>query len=273
MMNEIPTELRRYRNQLRSAVAHDLADHDRRRGATPQRLAVAVAIAACAVGVALIAVFGAGPQAPSADAAILHRVAAALTPPPGTILHERARVTLPGVGSTTYEVWMQADSPYAYRVIKWGSEGSWNGSTYSNYDPATNTITIETPPAGTRPKNDPNDLAATLRSLVQSGEATVDGTTTINGVRAYKLIVTGSSDPTLNGTAYVATADYHPLEIDTAANSGKVIYETYEYLPATAANLGLLDLAGQHPGATIVNGSSPTDTDSTPTTTNPPATP
>jgi hypothetical protein len=268
MMNEIPAELRRYRNQLRSAVARDLADHDRRRGATSRRLAVPVAVAACAVGVALIVVFGAGSQAPSADAAILHRVAAALTPPPGTILHEQAQVTLPGVGSTTYEVWMQADSPYAYRVIKWGSEGSWNGSTYSNYDPASNTITIEpAPPAGTRPKNASVDFAATLRSLVQSGEATVDGTTTIDGVRAYKLIVTGSSDPSLIGTAYVATADYQLLEIETAANSGKVVYETYQYLPATTANLGLLDLAAQHPGATIVNGSSSTDTDSTPTTT------
>jgi hypothetical protein len=33
-----------------------------------------------------------------------------------------------------------------------------------------------------------------------------------------------------------------------------VHFETYEYLPATAANLSLLDLSAQHPGATVQNG-------------------
>ena len=270
MRNEIPDELSVYRNQLRSAVARDLAHRDRRRGVTSRRLAVPAAMASCALGVALFAVFGAGSQAPSANAAILHRVAAVLTPPSGTILHERAQVSVPGQGSTTYEAWMQADSPYAYRVSKWGSEGSWNGTTYSNYDPTSNTITVEpTPPAAPGPPIDP---AATLRSLVQSGEATVAGTTTIDGVGAYKLTVTGGPDPQLIGTAYVATSDYHPVEIDT--NLGTVIYETYEYLPATTANLGLLDLAAQHPGATIANDNPPTTTSSTSTnTTTSPATP
>ena len=118
MMNEIPDELRGYRNQLRSAVARDLADRDRRRRVTSRRLAVPAAMGACALGVALFAVFGAGSQAPSANASILHRVAAVLTPPSGTILHERAQVSVPGQGSTTYEAWIQADSPYAYRVNK-----------------------------------------------------------------------------------------------------------------------------------------------------------
>jgi hypothetical protein len=31
-------------------------------------------------------------------------------------------------------------------------------------------------------------------------------------------------------------------------------FETYEYLPATAANLSLLDLSAQHPGATVKSG-------------------
>jgi len=265
MMNEIPDALRGYRNQLRSAVARDLADRDRRRGVTSRRLAVPAAMGACALGVALFAVFGAGSRAPSANASILHRLVAVLTPPSGTILHERAQVSIPGQGSTTYEAWIQADSPYAYRVDKWGSEGSWNGTTYSNYDPTSNTITVEpTPPVAARPKHDPIDLAATLRSFVESGEATVADTTTIDGVQAYKLTVTGGPDPQLIGTAYVATSDYHPLEIDT--NSGTIIYETYEYLPATTANLRLLDLATQHPGATIANDTPPTNTTTSPAT-------
>jgi hypothetical protein len=70
----------------------------------------------------------------------------------------------------------------------------------------------------------------------------VDGTTTINGIQAYRLTVTNSPDPFLLGTAYVATSDYHPLEIDTTTDSETIVYQTYEYLPATSANLQLLNL-------------------------------
>ena len=79
----------------------------------------------------------------------------------------------------------------------------------------------------------PLDAAATLRALVQSGNASVVGTTTIDGVAAYELQVSGAPDATLDGTAYVAQSDYRPLLIQTT--SGETIsYSTYEYLPASA---------------------------------------
>ncbi len=152
---------------------------------------------------------------PSADAAILHRVAAALTSPPAMILHERALVTAGG-GTSPYELWAEDTPPYHYHVLKWGHEGTGTSSA-------------------------PDDFAAELRSLVQSGKATVEGSTTLHGVAAYKLSVSGSLDRFLNGVAYVSQSNYYPLEIDTTGNGGeRIVFQTYEYLPATAANLALM---------------------------------
>jgi hypothetical protein len=250
-VNELPLELRLYRDQLRDAVARDLAARRRMplRPSLSRRL-VLPAVALVAVAVAAGAIVGLGSQATPADAAILHRMVAALTPPAGTILHERAEITAPGQGTQPYEVWMQADSPHAYRVVKWGHEGAFDGNSFSSYDAASNTITIE-PNAGTSRASD--DFAVTLRSLVAAGRATIDGTTTIDGVSAYKLTVSDSPDPFLLGTAYVATGSYKPLEIDTITGSEKIVFETYEYLPANAAGLRLLDLAAQHSGAGVVH--------------------
>jgi hypothetical protein len=85
------------------------------------------------------------------------------------------------------------------------------------------------------------DLTAELRALVASGQARVEASTTLDGVPAYKLSVSGASDRFLNGTAYVAQSDYYPLEIDTTGNGGeRIVVQRYEYLPATPANLALL---------------------------------
>jgi hypothetical protein len=255
-MNEIPAPLHVYRDQLRDAVDRDLQSTNRvfavRR--PPVRLVLPSLIAAVAAVAITVVFLGAGPHAQPADAAILHRLAVALAPPPGTILHEQAEISMPGETAQPFELWVEADSPQAYRVIKWGHEAAWNGSSFSTYDAGANTITAGVAsPLAAGLSHEPIDPAATLRSLVQSGQATVDGTTTINGVSAYKLTVTSSPDPFLVGSAYVATTDYRPLEIDTITNSEKIVYQTYEYLPATSANLQLLDLSAQHPGATVTN--------------------
>jgi hypothetical protein len=187
----------------------------------------------------------------SADAAILHNAVAALTPPPGTILHEQALVSIGQQAPMRFELWVQADSPQAHRVIKWGQEVSWNGAAYSIYNAESNTIAVG-PPVSRQPSHGPADVAAALRASVQSGAATVVGSTSIGGVAAYKLTVSGSPAQFLNGTAYVAKSDFHPLLIETTRDGGTIAYQTYEYLPATQANLKLLDLAAAHPGATVI---------------------
>ncbi len=151
---------------------------------------------------------------PSVDAAITRHVVAALTPPPATILHERALVTR---GSITqpYELWTETGSPYRYRVIKWGHEATGVGG-------------------------EPTDPTAALRALVGSGRAHIDGETSVAEVPAYRLTVTGGPR-FLNGTVYVSRADYRSLEIDTPDGGGeRIVFQTYEYLQPDSAHLQLL---------------------------------
>jgi hypothetical protein len=244
-----------YREQLLDAIDRDLRS---RSTARRRRAAIGVPLGAAAATAAVLLVSTGSPSGTSAaDAAILRGVSTELAPPPGTILHEQAMVSLDGRPAVPYQLWAQADRPQSYRVIKFGSEGAWDGATMRslNYDAATNTITST--PWPNRPGahgRGPTDIGATLRALVEQGHASVAATTTYKGIRAYKLTVTGSGDQFLNGTAYVAASDYRPLEIDSTGGGGEVIkFTTYEYLPANAANMRLLDVAAAHPGARAIS--------------------
>src|ERR1700741_2175247 len=114
-MTDMHAGLEQFRYQLRDAVALDLERGGRRRVV---RALVPVAALAGAAAVVL-ALTGTSPPELTADAAIMRPVTAALTAPPATILHERALVTL-GSRTSPYELWVESDSPHAYRVIKWG---------------------------------------------------------------------------------------------------------------------------------------------------------
>ena len=231
---DIPQSLRPYRGQLREAVARDL-DARQRRGSLVARLRrrplVALSVGAAALAVAVAVVLATSPSAPvsSADAAILHAVAAALTPPAGTVLHEKETISLPGQPAPqSFELWAQADPLYGV-TCRVGPDGSPVRGYHFN--------SSATGPAVHSPDADraPLDAAATLRALVQSGNASVVGTTTIDGVAAYELQVSGAPDATLDGTAYVAQSDYQPLLIQTT-NGETITYLTYEYLPHTSAS-------------------------------------
>lgn len=221
-MTQLHNGLELYREDLRRAVARQqLAGEKRSRLRADRRLVRVAVPAAAALGAGALALtLSGGSPVSSADAAILRHVEAALTSPPATILHERAMVTLAGV-TAPYELWAESVPPYHYHVLKWGHAGT--GTT----------------------SRAPDDFAAELRALVATGNAWVAGSTTVDGVAAYKLQVSGSSDRFLNGVAYVARSNYHPLEIDTTANGGeRIVFQTYQYLPATAANLRLMRESG-----------------------------
>jgi hypothetical protein len=226
---DIPQSLRLYRGQLREAVARDLSrPHGpltilarlrprRRRGL------VAYAVGAAAAIALTVALVTAGGPVQSADAAILRDVAAGLTPPAGTILHEKGTISLPGQPAPqSFELWAQADPPYNV-TYKLGSYGS------AVFNSSATGPAVQSPDSN----HAPLDAAATLRALVQSGNASLVGTTTIDGVAAYELQVGGAPDATLDGTAYVAQSDYRPLLIQTTDNE-TISYSTYEYLPATS---------------------------------------
>jgi hypothetical protein len=220
---------------------------------------LAAATAAAATGATVLVTAGgaAGPSAgPSAaSAAIIRHVRAELTAPPGQIVHEAATVTLPDGSSMPFELWVQTGGTGVYRVIKDGQEVSLSDTKNEIYNASTNTITVSPlPPALHQLEvSKGDDPAAELKRMVESGQATATPTT-YNGTPAYKLSVNSSSYPLLNGTAYVARSDYRPLELDSAAHPGaKVVFSTYEYLPATPANDALLAVTTAHPGAKVVN--------------------
>src|SRR5262249_2595318 len=116
-MNQLHEGLRLYRTELRDAIDADLRGRPNRlRSSRRVRLTVpafAVAVAA----VAAVAVLASHGKVQTADAAVLRHVAAALTPQPGTILHERALVTIEGQVPQVFELWARPDGG-AYRVIK-----------------------------------------------------------------------------------------------------------------------------------------------------------
>jgi hypothetical protein len=267
-MSVLHTELQQFRDELRRAAAADLERHGVRR----RHLRRAVTFGTpgsvlAALGLSLGLVLGTGGGMSPADAAILAGAESALSPPQNTVMHVRAMITAGTEPAQPYELWA---TDTTFRVIKEGVEfaGNVNGSTVSSYDAATNTITtgIYHPPSHT-----PVDQPAAIRSLIASGQAQVTGSTVVDGVPADVLSLTNlpAGSGLVDGTFDVAKSDYRPLLVQTTTGCAQgtenghrvampcpetVHFETYEYLPATAANRSLLDLSAQHPGATVKSG-------------------
>ena len=208
--------------------------------------AAGIAAATAAVAIALIGSGGTGGPS-AADAAILHRALAAVTAPPDMILHEK---TIDVTSGTTFvgEWWQQTSSPFASRGLKGqtGHLGEFadNGTTSYAYDPSTNTI-YQHPDNSAPTFTDPVSLT---RQQLASGQATVTGTSTINGEPLYGIRLSSGI------TTYVDQGNYIPRYIDDPQRDGgtlrfKVV--VYEYLPATPENLQLLNIQAQHPGATL----------------------
>jgi hypothetical protein len=258
-MNALPSSLRLYRADLVSAIQSELEAEQQRRGRRRHLLVVAasssVAAAAAVVGaVLLFATTSVG----GADAAVLTGVSRALTPPPGTILHEYAVSTANG-RSVAFELWQSLASPDVYRVVKGTSESSSNGSLTDSFDESSGTIVRST---GSTRKGSP-DPAAAIKAMIDAGEARVLGTAQVDGRAVWKLDAQSRTDRFLTGTLYVDRSTYYPVLIEVQngylcpnaacdAVPEQIRFRTYEYLPATAANTKLLSVSDQHPGARIV---------------------
>lgn len=224
----------------------------------PVRFALgSAAIAAAAVAIALVSLLGsAGPAGPAAaDAAIIHHVLRAATPPTNAILHTEVVGAQNGV-SVMAESWIETSAPYASRGVKGeaGHQGEFSddGRTSFEYDPTTNTI-YEQPDSS--PPATFTDPIAQVRQELASGQAEVAGTAVIDGVTLYKI------DLPHGLVGYFDRGDYRARYLDDPQRDGSVVrlrVVAYEYLPLTAANRALLSVTAEHPGARIVAGSNAT---------------
>jgi hypothetical protein len=214
------------------------------------RIAAGVAAVSAAAAIALVALVGStGSGGPAtADAAIINHALRAVTPPAGEILHTKVVGTQNGV-TVAAEAWLQTAPPYAGRGIKGPvghqEEFSDNGTTSSDYDPATNTI-YERPDSA--PPQAFTDPVGQVRQELASGHAQVNGTVVINGASLYKI------DLPHGLVGYFDTRNYAPRYLDDPQRDGTVVrlrVVVYEYLPMTSANRDLLSVTAQHPGARI----------------------
>jgi hypothetical protein len=101
------------------------------------------------------------------------------------------------------------------------------------------------------------DPIAEVRQRLDEGRARVLGTAQVNGVDTYKIQFAekdgGFTSQSL--VAYVDQHTYRPVLLSDPQRNGTVVtlrVVTFEYLPATSANLQSLSLAARHPGAQVV---------------------
>jgi hypothetical protein len=237
---------------VRLALRRRLADQSRPRPHRRLRMRIAAGVSAvsAAAAIALVALVGStgsgGPAA--ADAAIVHHVLGAVTPPAGEILHTKVVGTQNGV-TVAAEVWQQTAPPYAGRGIKGplGHQGEFsdNGTTSFEYDPATNTI-YEHPDSS--PPQAFTDPVAQVRQELRSGHAQVSGTVVIEGASLYKI------DLPHGLVGYFDVNDFRPRYLDNPQRDGSVVrlrVVAYEYLPMTPSNRALLSVTAQHPTAHV----------------------
>jgi hypothetical protein len=221
-----------------------------RRGRLVLRVAAVGAVAA-AVALGVLSVLpGSGPSA-------VERAQAALTPSAGTILHTVVITT----GSATNraqrtETWQLNAPPYDQRQV--GMRGAWPlESATSNGRPEVyygRLDTIYTVPPGTElpPPRPPKDGAQRILDVMRNHLAS-------GKVREERLIVDGRDvirfvSSVWKGMILVDADTYEPIEWRMVSDEGiqeTNRFQTYELLPATKANLALLSLRAQHPGATI----------------------
>ena len=138
-MTMLQPELQSFRHELRAAVEADLVRHQDHRRHLRRAVALGTPAGLAALGLSLALVLGAGRTPSPADAAILASAQGALTPPPDSVFHVAATITVGSSAAQPYELWTAGSS---YRFIKFGYEAAWNGTTMSSYDAASNTLYV-----------------------------------------------------------------------------------------------------------------------------------
>jgi hypothetical protein len=89
----------------------------------------------------------------------------------------------------------------------------------------------------------PSREAAWLRTAVSCGTLKADGTATVDGVSAIKLVMASVKVKGASLTLYVSPKTYLPVRLmSISAGHSHVMQADYQWLPPTTANLAKLDL-------------------------------
>ena len=228
----LPTSLIDYREALEDAVRRDLGgSRDRSRRRLARRWALAAALVAAAALGALSLVYRDG-----ASASVVDRAAAAVAPPPGTILHvDMLGSQTNGDGSVITwrdESWQQQSPPYDGRKIQTASDGSIVESATADrrselYDPARDTIYVSAPESTATPeelnsydiKPGPRPGTAILQVPGRAAQA--------KGARVKTGVITSAQAKALRkGTAVIAWRFWK--------RSGGAVSSTLTVIPASS---------------------------------------
>jgi hypothetical protein len=220
---------------------------------------------------------------------LLEKAQAALTPPAGTILHQKWELTSTStdpactVERGPSEIWIDRTPPYRYRVLLNDLPPD-----PADADPRALACASGTPselggefdtgqtlrfvPPNTLSANPlrfvfPLDPVTDLRHAISAGRAHDEGKTQLEGRTVERIRIDPPSDcpdpscPREPLYWYVDPGTFYPVETEgpgAIAPPGRPVvrlhvvmrYLTFEYLPRTAANLALTDIRAQHPNAT-----------------------
>jgi hypothetical protein len=255
----LPSSVVRFEPQLQEAI-----DRKRRRRRTSGRLTALTTVAAVTIAIVMVGgLLGGG-----SSASAIELTQATLSGSDGEILHVVTSTTLTGPHGATEisraEQWQQNTPPYDERNLGFASDGT-RGRELATaqgrpqyYDPLTNTIHTTAPDAAVPAANGLDGeitgrgLVDRMRTFLKSGDAHEDGHLTIDGRDAIRIV---AEDLTL----IVDANTYQPIEWRTSVSgtggrydSSTTRIETYEWLPATPANMALTSLTTQHADAKII---------------------
>jgi hypothetical protein len=295
-MSVLPESLVRFRTELEAAILREQAAHAPTRSSgrgirllravrrRPGRTLLALAPFA---GAAAVALFASTPWQSSPG--FLERAQAALTPPPGRILHMKWELIFtsedPACTSTnTFEVWIDFTRPHTYRALM--PDQPTPPPTPPRPDSGGLPCPPTTPPievGGALDNPDavrflpPNrfvrapslyfetqDRWARVRALISEGRAHREGQTQLDGRTVERVRFDPASCPAPAAGHCPIEPEYgyfdpetlHPVAWHYARDPmfplvrNRERYLAYEYLPRTATNLALTDIRAQHPDAT-----------------------
>jgi hypothetical protein len=268
----LPDSLIRFSGELERAVARDLAAE---RSVRHRRSMVRAAAALGAAGaIALGVVALPGEKAPVAgwivdSASASERAAAALSPAPGSLVHEVAvhrSARSDGIVSTwREESWRETSSPYRRRHLTTRADGTRietaavGSEPAQLYDAASDTIYTNPPGTGAAlgtppPAGDGDPLRGQILQLLRSRDARGISRQQVGGRDAIRFVYRNAAPGggVLTWTYLVDATDFRPIQVTIAAADGSrdtITFETYD--STSDYDERLLSLRATYPNADV----------------------